>query len=436
MEKNIKQKVDKKEERLIEIKEAKLNALKTLRKMSTFTKGNFEDIVEENLELKKTRILNEMQIKLLKVKLVKEVNKNKKFVPVEDFSDFGEKFVGQKGARRVENNENSMNSNEDVSKKGNWKKNTPKVTNSATENKSNCSASTRSSLSVEALQQELLSLKKQMAEKEHNFKVQMGRMKTFYDKHLEELNLTVLKKKEPEKVVENISKETEKEKALRSLRKKAVDNEEEKRKLTEIILEKETVINDLRSRIANQGFTKLSKIIEDQKEVIRKKDETISAKEEEARRVGNLEYQLETNYEKEGPEIRWIVQKYLFVRRVWSDQATESMERAFNWVVDLVQKQVMIPVLRLAKKVWVYLSEKLIGKGADMKEEIEKQMKRWKKEEGSNSEQVMRLRGEIETLKEKLGVCEDVAEERKKKLDLIVRMGGDYRQVLSRGVIM
>ena len=97
MEKNIKQKVDKKEERLIEIKEAKLNALKTLRKMSTFTKGNFEDIVEENLELKKTRILNEMQIKLLKVKLVKEVNKNKKFVPVEDFSDFGEKFEVSRG---------------------------------------------------------------------------------------------------------------------------------------------------------------------------------------------------------------------------------------------------------------------------------------------------------------------------------------------------
>ncbi len=390
--------------------------------MSEFTKGNFEDIITENFELKKMRILLEAQVKILKVKLARELKakKREKSLDIEEtFSNFGEKL---------------MQSREDcsvIAAADTKSKKLPQVRNSM--KKSNLSStSTAASTSAESLQQELLTLKKQFAEKEKEYKIQLARMKTFYDKHLQELNLSKLNKKGPEKVAQSISKESEEQATIRTLRKKVVDHEEQKRHLEETIKENDGKILDLKNRIANQGFTKLSKIIEDLKEDLAKKDETIHSTNEEMKRRDSLEYQLANRYRQEATAINWIIDQYLTWRQVFTDETGIAVQRMADHVFSRLRRYLVSPLMVMVWKVWLHLRDKVFTSGIDLRAEIESQIARVRLSPDLGLQQLNVLREKLEQQEQQVKQLEQQRDELKFKLDAIVRLEGDYRTVLSR----
>ena len=93
----------------------------------------------------------------------------------------------------------------------------------------------------------------------------MSRMKTFYDKHLLELNMGKMNKKDLIKVNEKITKPTDNELTINTLRSKVRQLEDDYRKLESSIQAKDEKIDELKSRLVNQGFSKLTEVIENQK---------------------------------------------------------------------------------------------------------------------------------------------------------------------------
>lgn len=96
-------------------------------------------------------------------------------------------------------------------------------------------------------------------------------------------------KKSPEALK---TEEEKKEAELRSLRSKLRDKEAEILKLHEDVKDKEMKVIDLKNRIASQGFTKLSKVIEDLKVEVQTKEEAIKTRDNRIAQIDNLDYQL------------------------------------------------------------------------------------------------------------------------------------------------
>ena len=81
----MRRKIDAKDLKLLELKQAKVNAIKCLRKFTDFSKSNIEDILNENFEIKKRLLMSDLQVKILKVALLKEQAKSKKVSDNESF---------------------------------------------------------------------------------------------------------------------------------------------------------------------------------------------------------------------------------------------------------------------------------------------------------------------------------------------------------------
>lgn len=233
-------------------------------------------------------------MKILKVAVLKLKKKNRTGrEPEEDYSYFGEKPVNPKTEK------SKLEGKINLKKSG---------------KQSQMSTSTTDTLSNESLVQELRSLKSEWTEKEQEYKIQISRMKVFYDKHLNELNLSKLNKSHPVKIAEHISTPTDNEKLLKDTRAKNLKQEARIRVLEAELKDRDMKITDLRNRIANQGHTKLSKIIEDLKADKLKLLQVIEQKEAEIRKIDTLDYQLETKHASDGPSIKVLVQSYLKIK--------------------------------------------------------------------------------------------------------------------------
>ena len=421
---NIRQKLTKRDERLLELKQAKINTIKCLRKMSEFTKGNFEDVITENFELKKMRILLETQVKLLKVRLVRELKVKKRQQPLdveETFSNFGDRLA-----------HSSEYSSISGLGDGCTKKPLQPPPRNSMKKSTASSTSTAASTSAESLQQELHSLKKQFGEKEKEYKIQLARMKTFYDKHLQELNLSKLNKKVPEKVAQSLTKETEEQATIRTLRKKLVDHEEHKRSFEDTLKDKEAKITDLKNRIANQGFTKLSKIIDDLRDDLARKDEVIRSTVEEMKRRDSLDYQLANRHKDEASAISWIIEQYLTWRQVFTDETNLALQRMADRAISRLRGYLVTPLMVVLWRIWLHLRDKVFTSGIDLREEIESQIVRWKQSPDLSLRQLTMLREKVEQQEQHIAQLERQCGELRSKLDAIVRLEGDYRTVLSR----
>lgn len=251
----------------------------------------------------------EAKVKILKVAILKLKKKNRTGrEPEEDYSFFGEKPVNAR-------TETAKPATAKLEGKINLKRSSKQ---------SQMSTSTTDTLSNESLLQELRSLKSQWVEKEQEYKIQISRMKVFYDKHLNELNLSKLNKSHPAKVTEHISIPTDNEKVLKDVRAKNLKQETKIRELEFELKDRDLKINDLRNRIANQGHTKLSKMIEDLKAEKLVLLQVIQQKEAEMQKIDTLEYQLESKHSSDGPAIKLVVQSYLKIKKAI---ATDSLAK-------------------------------------------------------------------------------------------------------------
>lgn len=390
------------------MKEAKINTIKCLRKYSSFSKSNFEDILKENFDLKAKIVELTSHCKILTVAIAKLKCKNKKDDSC--ITSFTES---------LKKSPSSFQNTLPVGKQ--------KLPNLR---KSGASVSTAASeQGDERLIQEIASLKKELVDKEQDFKIQMSRMKMFYDKHLLELNQLKLNKPkiEVKKTAEELNTEEEKrESEVRSLRSKLRDRDSEQQKLQSVIKEKEGKIIELKNRIANQGFTKLSKEIEDLKGESKKKDDTIRQRNETIATIDNLEHQLSSKYPDKADSIKRLVRVYLWASQLVTEDSQMLTKRLALWLIELWNSSVGHQLAKLAKQVWLTVRDRLIT--VDVTAMVQDEIGRWSSRlagDRTQSERFFRLQEENESL---------TAEIKKYKMmvDAIVCTDGNYRSILCR----
>jgi len=418
--KNAKQKITAKDAKILELKEAKINTIKCLRRFTDFSKSNFEDILKENFELKKNLLTQEAHVKILKVAILK-LKAQLKIMPdhVEDFTEFGPKPT----IKEVSKNEKSL----DVR----LKPPVPKSAKGKAGALSSSSVSTAASQNSENLQQEILTLKKQWQEKEQEYKIQLSRMKTFYDKHLTELNLNKMGKQDGQHAIQKISKETPLEATVRDLRTKVLEHEADKKKMQKVIEEKETKIIDLKNRIANQGFTKLTKVIEELNTKLQARDQLIAEKEAHIKEIDTLDYQLRTKYESEGPNIAKLVSVYLWARKLISDPVLSFTKECAGICLDFALEAWITPVQRLLWAVWVNVRDRVWAEGVDTRAMVLGSLKEWgeKYEREGSGDNAARYK--IAGLEDRIWELERENKEYKFKVDAIVNLGEEARHILK-----
>lgn len=296
--------------------------------------------------------------------------------------------------------------------------------------KSGASVSTAASeQGDEKLIQEIASLKKELVDKDQEFKIQMSRMKTFYDKHLLELNQLRLNKPkvETKKSPEALKTEEEKKEAeLRSLRSKLRDKEAEILKLHEDVKDKEMKVIDLKNRIASQGFTKLSKVIEDLKVEVQTKEEAIKTRDNRIAQIDNLDYQLVSKHPEQGQTIKLLVNLYLKLDSWRKEDSNLLGQRFSEWLLDTWKTSIANDAFSMLHRVWIYLKENF--KPVDVESMIHQEIDKWNvkiKADMSQMEKYYKLQEEKEQL---------AAEVKKYKMmvDAIVSTDGNYRSILCR----
>lgn len=389
-------------------KEAKINTLKCLRKYTDFSKSTYEDILKENFDLK-ARIIDLMhQAKIMKVAIAKLRCQKPSNNQLQSMMALSVSESSSSGQVRLSG-----------------KQKIPPLRKSGASSVSTAA----SEHGDERLVQEISSLKRQLAEKEHDFKVQMSRMKIFYDKHLLELNQLKLNKPkvEAKKTTEEVKTEEEKkESELRSLRSKVRERDTEIMKLQEEVKQRDIKVIDLKNRIANQGFTKLSKVIEDLKAELQTKEETVKARDLRILQIDSLEYQLANKYPENGATIKRLVSIYLTVNSWLTQDRVELGNRFARWIIDTWNQTAGYYLYSLTYRVWVWIKENL--KPVSVEDMLNDEIGKWTKRMGddkSQAEQIFKLKQEIESLNEQIS-------DYKTKFDAIVYTDGDYRAILCR----
>lgn len=430
VKKNVKKEISAKDERILLLKEAKVNTLKCLRKFTKFSKDNYEDLLQENFVLKKNLLDRESQIKILKVALLKMKHKQGRKDPREDFEEYGDQV---KEVKRAWAEKKEVK----VVKSSGGKKAAVLRTSGASNKSGISTVSTDTTLSSGdsrflKVQQDLLALRKQFNEREHEHKIQMARMKNFYDKHLEELNMAKLKKNVPAKPAEKITSEKEKDALIRQLRAKVRSFETLKYNHDKEVKEKEEKITDLKNRIANQGFTKLTKQIEDLHQDIVKRDERLVEKENHIKKIDCLEYQLEDKYQEEGPTIRKLVSYYLKIKALWNDPRSAVSREILSELFRLFKEGIIDPLHKVYKSLCVFIREKLLNQHVDYQALMLDQIKDWRENPKLADESLKTAQTQIAKLNCDLDDLQRQNEDYKNKFDTIVNLKGDYRTVLGR----
>lgn len=434
VKKEIKQEVDHRTTQLLQKREAKVTAIKVLRKFTEFSKDNFEDIVKENFELKKRVIESDTHNKILKVTLAKVKAAHSLKAPQKP---------------KVVLPANNSHQASVLS----WKK--PKSMVSST-------ASTATGDS-EGLKMELLKLKKEWSEKEHNYKIQLGRMKTFYDKHLGELNhlKQTLAKQPPSNpthktkgaptttttttTVEQKNILTDKpaccelhpqptaptatEETIRVLRNKLLQADEHKKGLETKITTLEDQVTVLRGRVQGQGVVKMRAVAEQLTAELAKEKETIKKLEARIQEVDSLDHQLATKHPEEGTRITRLVNFYLSLRASMQRQPEEIWYDTKNWVSSWFEGMVVSPTMRLLHAVWVIIRDKILTHGVDQKAILETQIKEWMARPELSAQSLKDLRFQLNKLQEEMQVVQKQNEQYRIKLQAVSSLGAESHAV-------
>lgn len=422
VEKNVKQKLDAKAERILLLKQAKINTIKCLRKFTDHSKTSFEDLFKENFDLKKKVLDMDAQIKILKVALAKFHKRLKKAGGPEKFEESFNSFGS--GVRESQVNNLTCGAKSPVlgvsSHSG---RPSGKV-----HIKSRISTSTAASESnEEKLAMELAALKKEYAQREHDTKIQMSRMKTFYDKHLLELNQmkmnmpAVTKKSEPK------SEEIQKyEVELRGLRSKIQTMKDDSRKVQDKLDEKDAKITELRNRITNQGFTKLSKVIEDMKVELDAAKKTIAEKDVKILEVDNLDYQVHKVSEDEGRFVKNFLQVYFMAKRLGLGVVlTEATKKAIVFVDDTIYSR----ACKLIRSLYLMFEEKVLSSVTDTQSIITSMVDNWRTQKGDGL--IQDTLEENALLKQRVADLTENLQEARLRADMLMRTNGSIGEFIA-----
>ena len=137
-----------------------------------------------------------------------------------------------------------------------------------------------------------------------------------------------LNKKQATKVNEKVSKPTENELTIKTLRQKVRQLEDDYRKLEAGVQAKDEKIDELKSRLSNQGFSKLTEVIENQKTAMLNSEKKWQAREAELLERDNLDYQLDKKYAADSSVIRLVVRATLWLRRMLTDSVIDNINKA------------------------------------------------------------------------------------------------------------
>lgn len=453
MRDEIKEQVDARTAKLLEKREARITAIKVLRKFTEFSKDNFEDILKGNFDLKKQLIESDTQNKILKVTLarVKAAQAHKKPVV--------QPVTVQTAA------------NPSLTSTTSWKK--PKSLASST-------ASTSVGDS-ESIRMEFLKAKKEWTEKEQNYKVQLGRMKVFYDKHLGELNHlkqtiakkpptpmkktaavpaattiptsaagtqpvlqaqtttpTVTAEQQKEQVLEkptccqlhpHPSAPTAAEETIRSLRNKLLHSEEHKKTLDSKIAELQDQVAVLRGRVQGQGVVKMRAVAEQLKGELAKAQETIKAREQRILEIDSLDYQLKTKYPEDGYLLTKIANAYLKLRASMRREPEEIWQDTVAWFWQWVDGACISPTARILHALLIVIRDKVVIKGIDQQAILEAQVKEWMSRPEMGAQSLKDLRFQLTGLQEQVEALQKQNDEYRIKLQAVSSMGHESQLV-------
>lgn len=422
----MKVKLDAKAERLVLLQQAKINTMKTLRKFTHFSKSNYEDLIKENFDLKTQVVELDHQIKILKVAIIKlrnllVKNSQMKSPNLSDSFDPITKLVPQSLADGCQ----SPGKN-----KGQWSRLAGK-----TNSKNEMSASTKASDSLEErLSMELASLKREMLQKEQDFKIQMSRMKTFYDKHLLELNQMKLKKPAVEQKTEEVNREhvkVKQEQELKRLRSSLLVARDRERRLEECVEEKEDKIRELKSRIANQGVTKLSETIESLKREIDRLKSSVAEKDRQLVEVDSFDYQTKKQFgDHDGKKVTSIVRFYFKVKDSGLLPAViEIIKPVCDWLCSTTLARCSIDL----RNIYLLFREQCLAKVVDVEADLLQLANTLVSSQGhTTTGQIGCLKQEVDDLQQQL------ADERL-RVEMMLRTGGqvnDFATSSSRFKVM
>lgn len=397
------------------LKQAKINTIKCLRKFTDHSKTSFEYLFKENYDLKKRVLDMDTQIRILKVALAKSHKKLKKNGGLEKIEEsFNSYGSGVRASDLLPRLQASKSPSLGVSAASG------KLVAKA-HGKSRMSTSTAASDSnEERLAMELAALKKEVLQKDHDSKVQLARMKTFYDKHLLELNQ--LKMNMPVSVKKSEPKHEEIQKyevELRGLRSKIQSMKDDSRKYQEKLDEKESKITDLRNRIANQGFTKLSKAIEDLNVELAAAKAIIAEKDLKIAEINNLEYQINKACSDGGGFIKSVVTSYLKAKQNGLQNfLTESAKNALSFLNTTIYSRIG----RLVRSLYLMFEDRVLSSVTDTKKIMTSMVDQWRTEKGEGL--VQDTLEENALLKQQISDINDDLNEAKVKLDMMIRTRG------------
>lgn len=382
IQEQVRPRLQQKNERILKLKEEKINEIKSMRKWSKFSKGEFENVLNENLQLKKEKLELVTMVKLLKVELRKTGKKN--------FSKEKKSFLP------------NFKKNKSLTKK-------IKSTEAASNLYKNFNNSSRAStqlpgsfLQLEELQEENMRLKREKKEMSSDFKIKMGRMKNFYDKHLQEFNSIQLNKKtskvdkkenQSPSRVQNRNLETQlinSRLKIKNLKEKIQKKENEKIEIEKKMLRMRNEVQKLTRNNLKAQVTKLETKLEERDQKI-----------ENLKKTSNIQFYLENEFGNDWKKVYKIAKMIKKVKSFGDEDkigSTSILGFFLKKIFGLFSAAILTP-LKTISTIWNAITAQISNFTFDRKKILIESMKNWRKDPSHLGLEVDRQYREITKLK-------------------------------------